>query len=154
MCLTLCEVKPFGWWWKIFLSGAQVDEYLHHISWPFWECPTAYHDYKAEDPLVVWAHEKPIKKGGHKPLFDLTKCLTLCEQEVWLLLSQFAGMKLLNGENQVPVFAPDNVAILKSEAVELSRIKVLVVLRMRMATDKITNINSLNRIIAECQANT
>jgi len=63
-------------------------------------------------------------------------------------------MKLLNGENQVPVFAPDNVAILKSEAVELSRIKILVVLRMRMATDKITNINSLNRIIAECQANT
>lgn len=55
MCQTLCEVMPFGWWWKIFLSGAQVDEYLHHISWPFWECPTAYHDYKAEDPLVVWA---------------------------------------------------------------------------------------------------
>ena len=63
-------------------------------------------------------------------------------------------MKLLNGENQVPVFAPYNVAILKSEAVELSRIKILIVLRMRMATDKITNINSLNRIIAECQANT
>ena len=75
-------------------------------------------------------------------------------REIWLLLSQFAGMKLLNGENQVPVFTPDNVAILKSEAVELSRIKILVVLRMRMATDKITNINSLNRIIAECQANT
>ena len=63
-------------------------------------------------------------------------------------------MKLLNGENQVPVFTPDNIAILKSEAVELSRIEILIVLRMRMATDKITNINSLNRIIAECQANT
>ena len=63
-------------------------------------------------------------------------------------------MKLLNGENQVPVFTPDNVAILKSEAVKLSRIKILIVLRMRMATDKITNVNSLNRIIAECQANT
>ena len=75
-------------------------------------------------------------------------------REIWLLLSQFAGMKLLNGENQVPVFTPDNVAILKSEAVELSRIKILIVLRMRMATDKITNVNSLNRIIAECQANT
>ena len=75
-------------------------------------------------------------------------------REIWLLLSQFAGMKLLNGENQVPVFTPDNIAILKSEAVELSRIKILIVLRMRMATDKITNINSLNRIIAECQANT
>ena len=63
-------------------------------------------------------------------------------------------MKLLNGENQVPVFTPDNVAILKSEAIELLRIKILIVLRMWMATDKITNINSLNRIIAECQANT
>ena len=63
-------------------------------------------------------------------------------------------MKLLNGENQVPVFTPDNVAILKSEAIELARVKILIVLRMRMATDKITNITSLNRIIAECQANT
>ena len=59
-------------------------------------------------------------------------------------------MKLLNRENQVPVFTPDNIAILKSETIKLSRIKILVVLRMRMATDKITNINSLNRIIAEC----
>ena len=63
-------------------------------------------------------------------------------------------MKLLNGENQVPVFTPDNVAILKSEALKLSRVKIFIVLRMRMATDKITNVNSLNRIIAECQANT
>ena len=63
-------------------------------------------------------------------------------------------MKLLNRENQVPTFTPYNVAILKSEALKLSRVKVLVVLRMRMATDKITNVNSLNRIIAECQANT
>lgn len=55
-------------------------------------------------------------------------------------------MKLLNGENQVPVFTPDNVAILKRKAVKLSRIKILIVLRMRMATDKITNVNSLNRI--------
>ena len=62
-------------------------------------------------------------------------------------------MKLLNGENQVPILTPDNVAILKSEAIELSRVEILIVLWMRMATDKITNINSLNRIIAECQAN-
>ncbi len=63
-------------------------------------------------------------------------------------------MKLLNGEDQVPVFPPDNVAILKSEAVKLSRIKILVVLWMRMATDEVANVNSLNRIVAECQANT
>ena len=63
-------------------------------------------------------------------------------------------MKLLNGEDQVPIFTPDNVAILKSEAVKLSRIKILVVLWMRMATDEVANVNSLNRIVAECQAYT
>ena len=63
-------------------------------------------------------------------------------------------MKLLYRENQIPTFTPYNVAILKRKAVKLSRIKILIVLRMRMATDKITNVNSLNRIIAECQANT
>lgn len=63
-------------------------------------------------------------------------------------------MKQLNRENQVPIFTPDNIAIIKSEAVELSRVEILVILWMRMATDKITNVNSLNRIIAECQANT
>ena len=63
-------------------------------------------------------------------------------------------MKLLNGENQVPVFTPDNVTILNRKTVELARIEILVVLRMRVTANEITNINSLNRIIAECQANT
>lgn len=63
-------------------------------------------------------------------------------------------MKLLNRENQVPTFTPYNVAILKSEALKLSRVKVLVVLRMRMTTNEFANVNRLNRIIAECQAYT
>ena len=46
-------------------------------------------------------------------------------------------MKLLYRENQIPTFTPYNVAILKRKAVKLSRVKILIVLRMRMATDKI-----------------
>ena len=46
-------------------------------------------------------------------------------------------MQLLHGENQIPVLAPHDVAILDSEATELARIEIFVILRMGMAADEI-----------------
>lgn len=62
-------------------------------------------------------------------------------------------MQLLDGKNQVPVFAPNNVTILNGKAAEFNGIQVFVVLRMWMRADKITNIHSLYSIVAEIEAN-
>ncbi len=56
-------------------------------------------------------------------------------------------------EHQVPVLSPHDVAILNSKTAESARIKVFVVLRMRMTTDKISYIYYLCRFIAERQTN-
>ena len=72
-------------------------------------------------------------------------------------------MQLLDGENQVPVLAPDNVAVLDGEAAalgfaaslveELAGVEILVVLRVWVTTDEVTYINHSGGIVAECQAN-
>ena len=62
-------------------------------------------------------------------------------------------MQIFNRENQVPILSPYNITVLDSESAKFARIEVLVVLRMRMATDEIANINNLLGIIAERQTN-
>lgn len=61
-------------------------------------------------------------------------------------------MQLFNRENQVPVFSPDDVSIFDGESAEFASIKVFVVLRMRMTTYKLADINSLHSIVTERQA--
>ena len=60
-------------------------------------------------------------------------------------------MQLLHGEYQVPVLAPHNVAVLDGESAKLAWVKVLVVLRMRVAADEITYVYRLHRAIVESQ---
>ena len=62
-------------------------------------------------------------------------------------------MQLLNREHQVPILAPNDIAVLNGEAVELSGIKVFVVLRMRMTTNEVSHIHNLYRVVAEGQRN-
>ena len=71
-------------------------------------------------------------------------------------------MQLLNGENQVPVLAPDDVAVLDGEAAalgfaaslveELAGVEVLVVLRVWMAADELADVHRLHGVVAERQA--
>jgi len=56
-------------------------------------------------------------------------------------------------EYQVPVLTPDHIAIVNSETVEFTGVKIFVVLRMWMTADKISDINQLCCIVAECQIN-
>ena len=63
-------------------------------------------------------------------------------------------MELFYWEDQIPVFPPNNVAILKGETIKLTRIKILVILRVRMSTDKLANIYSLYRIVTKRKAHT
>ena len=60
-------------------------------------------------------------------------------------------MQLLYREHQVPILAPNDIAVLNGKATELARIKVFVVLRMRMAANEIPHIHNLHRIVAEGQ---
>ena len=61
-------------------------------------------------------------------------------------------MQLLYGENQVPVLAPDDVAVLDGEAAELAGVEVLVVLRVGMAADELADVHRLHGVVAERQA--
>lgn len=60
-------------------------------------------------------------------------------------------MKLLDGEDEIPVLAPDHVAVLDGEAAEEAGIQVFVVLRMRMAADEVADVHGLHRVVAESQ---
>lgn len=62
-------------------------------------------------------------------------------------------MQLLDGENQVPVAAPYDIAAVEGESAELLRVKVFVVLRMRMTTDIVAHIDSTIGAVAENQPN-
>ena len=62
-------------------------------------------------------------------------------------------MQIFNRKNQVPILSPYNITVLDGEAAKFAWIEILVVLRMRMATDKIANINNLLGIIAERKTN-
>ena len=61
-------------------------------------------------------------------------------------------MQLLDGENQVPVLAPDDVAVLDGEATEFAGVEVLVVLRVGMAADELADVHRLHGVVAERQA--
>ena len=62
-------------------------------------------------------------------------------------------VQLLHRENQVPVLAPDDVAVLDGEAAELAGVEVLIVLRMGMATDELADVHRLHGVVAERQTN-
>jgi len=56
-------------------------------------------------------------------------------------------VQLLDGENQVPVLAPDDVAVLDGEAAELAGVEVLVVLRVGMAADELADVHRLHGVV-------
>ncbi len=60
-------------------------------------------------------------------------------------------VQLLDGEYQVPVATPDDVAAVEGEGAELLGVKVFVVLRMRVPTDVVTDIHRAVGAVAENQ---
>ncbi len=60
-------------------------------------------------------------------------------------------VQLLDGEYQVPVATPDDVAAVKGEGAELFGVKVFVVLRMRVPTDVVADIHRAVGAVAENQ---
>jgi len=59
---------------------------------------------------------------------------------------------MLDWKNHIPVLAPHDVAVVNGEAAELAGVEVLVVLRMGVATDEVTDVYSPHGVVAECQA--
>ena len=78
----------------------------------------------------------------------------LLKNDDWfgLSLDNHPRMQLLYRENQVPVLAPNDVAVLDGEAAELAGVEVLVVLRMGMAADELADVHRLHGVVAERQA--
>ena len=60
-------------------------------------------------------------------------------------------MQLLDGEYQIPIFTPNDVAILQLKGIEQLLVKIFIVLRMRMTTDVVTNIHNARGIVVEEQ---
>lgn len=61
-------------------------------------------------------------------------------------------MKLLDGEHQIPILSPNDISVFNGKTTELSTVKILVILRMRMTTNELAHIHNLRSIIAECKA--
>ena len=60
-------------------------------------------------------------------------------------------VQLLNGEYQVPVATPDDVASVEGECAELLGIEVFVILRVRVSTDIVADIHCAVGAVAENQ---
>ena len=58
-------------------------------------------------------------------------------------------VQLLDGEYQVPVAAPYDVAAVEGEGAELLGVKVFVILRMRVAADVVADIHRAIGTVAE-----
>lgn len=61
-------------------------------------------------------------------------------------------MQLLYRENQVPIFAPHDVAVFQLELAELTLVQVLIVLRMWILPYKIAYIDHLRRMVTKSQS--
>lgn len=60
-------------------------------------------------------------------------------------------MELLNGENQIPVFAPNYIPVFELEGVEEALIQVFVILWMGVTPDEVTNVHHFRGIVVEEQ---
>ena len=58
-------------------------------------------------------------------------------------------MQLLDGEYQIPIATPDDVATVEGKGAEFLGVKVFVVLRMRVAADVVANIHRAIGAVAE-----
>ena len=62
------------------------------------------------------------------------------------------GVQILDGENHVPVLAPNDVSVVDGEAAELAGVEVFVVLRVGVAADEVPDVHRPHGIVAERQA--
>ena len=58
-------------------------------------------------------------------------------------------VQFFNGEHQIPIATPNNIAVVNGERTEFFGIKILVVLRMGMSSDEVTNIHNTVAPVAE-----
>ena len=70
---------------------------------------------------------------------------------VWLV-RYVSGMEFFYWEHEIPILSPYNVAILNIKTIELTFVEILIVLRMRVTTDEVTNIYRLHGIVAKPKA--
>lgn len=84
------------------------------------------------------------RKYLHRPLLRL--CLGNRD------LFYVSPMQLLYRENQVPIFAPHDVAVFQLELAEFTLVQVLIVLRMRVLPYEITHIDHLRRMVTKSQS--
>ena len=76
-------------------------------------------------------------------------CISILSSWFKSVLQDLSFVKLFDREYQIPVLSPYDIAVFDTETAEQLRIKVSVVLRMRVATDEVPNINSLNGVVVE-----
>ena len=68
-----------------------------------------------------------------------------------IILCYNPPMKLFDGEHQIPILTPYYISIFNGETFEFTGIKIFIILRMWMLTNKVTHIHSLCGIVTECQ---
>lgn len=69
-----------------------------------------------------------------------------------VFFSNHPFVQLLDGENQVPVAAPDDIAAVEGERAELLGVKVFVILRMWVPTDIVSHVHRAVGAIIENQS--
>ena len=73
------------------------------------------------------------------------------KQRESLQLRNNTPMKLFDREHQIPILAPYDISIFNGKTLELTGVKIFVILRMRMPTNEFTHIHFLCGIVTECQ---
>jgi hypothetical protein len=68
-----------------------------------------------------------------------------------IALLYYSFVQLFNGEYQVPIATPYDIATVKGEGAKLLGVKVLIVLRVRMPTNEVADVNSAIGAVAEHQ---
>lgn len=67
------------------------------------------------------------------------------------MLVYFAGVKVFNRKHQIPISAPDDIAVFKRKPAEFAFVKIFVILRMWMPAYKAADINHTRGVVAERQ---
>ena len=62
-------------------------------------------------------------------------------------------VQFFHGENQIPILAPDNIAVFNGKSVELTFIQIFVILRVRMSANIVADINCTHSIVAKPKVN-
>lgn len=102
-----------------------------------------------------------LLKGNESAKLNMLSCYISVFYVIFILsfsrckdtqfFSNHPFVQLLDGEYQVPVATPDDIAAVEGERAELLGVKVFVILRMRMPADIVSHVHRAVGAVAENQ---